>query len=105
MIVYNNTYKSKWLRKVILLQNGGGKTLASKQLEEDIKKDGFKPKRFSRREIENMVAETGNGIYMGESAEKALKRDEIEKAINESSIVPFLEIRYEILLALESKEL
>lgn len=87
MFVYNNSYENKWSKKVVLLQNGGGKTFASKRLEEDLKKDGFKPKRFSRREIENMVAETGNGIYVGESAEKALRRDEIKDAINQSSII------------------
>lgn len=87
MFEYNNGYENKWSKKVVLLQNGGGKTLASKRLEEDLKKDGFKPKRFSRRGIENMVAETGNGIYIGESAEKALRRDEIKDAINQSSII------------------
>lgn len=87
MLVYDRTLKTKWQKKVILLQNGGGKTLASKQLEEELKKDGLKPKRFSRREIENMVAETGNGIYLGESAEKSLKREVIKNAINESTII------------------
>ena len=87
MLTYNSNFKNSWLKKVVLLQNGGGKTLASKHLEEDLKDDGCKPKRFSRREIENMVSETTNGIYFGESAEKALRRDELKKIISESSVI------------------
>lgn len=87
MFNYDSSYKYKWLKKVVLLQNGGGKTLASKKLEEDLKAEGFKTKRFTRREIETMVAETGSNIYMGESAEKALLRDELKQTINNSSII------------------
>lgn len=77
MIGYSNTCINKWNKKIVYAPNGIGKTTSSKKLYEDIKTADGKVKLFTRRELEDLIAEAPDGIYMGRNASKSARRDKI----------------------------
>jgi predicted ATP-binding protein involved in virulence len=84
MIVYSDSFIDGWNRKIIYAPNGFGKTTSAKQIALNLQKKNIRVGLFTRREIEELVQDFDDKLYMGIDAKTLVEKMRIEEAYSKA---------------------
>lgn len=88
MISFDKKFVSQWDKHIVYAGNGFGKTRSAEALEKELKNgDSTKVALFTRRGLDDLIADTQKGIFMGETAKYEKELEDLSNKISDAKAV------------------